>query len=130
VYGKLNPWAVGSATLAAEGESNFETSEKRHPFDFALWKSAKPGEPEWDSPWGRGRPGRISLSVRLAYESWVIGWHIECSAMASSIIGSRMDIHSGGEDLKFPHHANELAQAEAYYHHEYSSTREAISRGV
>ncbi len=70
--------------------------------DFALWKAAKPGEPAWDSPWGLGRPG----------------WHIECSAMASSIIGSRLDIHTGGEDLRFPHHDNELAQAEAYYHHE------------
>ncbi|GMH38778.1 hypothetical protein BSKO_06662 [Bryopsis sp. KO-2023] len=99
-YGKLNPWAVGSATLAAEGEANFETSEKRHPSDFALWKASKPGEPFWDSPWGEGRPG----------------WHIECSAMASSIIGSKMDIHTGGEDLKFPHHNNELAQAEAYFH--------------
>ncbi|KAG2499369.1 hypothetical protein HYH03_002944 [Edaphochlamys debaryana] len=99
-YGKLNPWAVGSATLAAEGESNFETSEKRNPQDFALWKASKPGEPVWDSPWGQGRPG----------------WHIECSAMASTILGSRMDIHTGGEDLRFPHHDNELAQAEAYYH--------------
>lgn len=101
-YGKLNPWAVGSATLAAEGESNFETSEKRSPQDFALWKAAKPGEPSWESPWGQGRPG----------------WHIECSAMASSIIGSRLDIHTGGEDLRFPHHDNELAQAEAFYHHD------------
>ncbi|KAG2442848.1 hypothetical protein HXX76_002927 [Chlamydomonas incerta] len=101
-YGKLNPWAVGSAALAAEGESNFETSEKRSPQDFALWKAAKPGEPAWESPWGLGRPG----------------WHIECSAMASSIIGSRLDIHTGGEDLRFPHHDNELAQAEAYYHHD------------
>ncbi|KXZ56656.1 hypothetical protein GPECTOR_1g591 [Gonium pectorale] len=101
-YGKLNPWSVGSAALAAEGESNFETSEKRSPQDFALWKAAKPGEPVWESPWGPGRPG----------------WHIECSAMASSIIGSRLDIHTGGEDLRFPHHDNELAQAEAYYHSE------------
>ena len=101
-YGKLKPWAVGSALLAAEGESNFETSEKRTATDFALWKASKPGEPAWDSPWGKGRPG----------------WHIECSAMASSIIGSKMDIHSGGEDLRFPHHDNELAQSEAYYHHE------------
>lgn len=73
-----------------------------NPQDFALWKAAKPGEPAWESPWGVGRPG----------------WHIECSAMASSIIGSRLDIHTGGEDLRFPHHDNELAQAEAYYHHE------------
>lgn len=62
--------------------------------DFALWKAAKPGEPSWVSPWGRGRPG----------------WHIECSAMASMVVGDKMDIHSGGEDLKFPHHDNELAQ--------------------
>lgn len=101
-YGKLKPWAVGSALLAAEGESNFETSEKRSPMDFALWKASKPGEPFWESPWGNGRPG----------------WHIECSAMASSVLGQRMDIHSGGEDLRFPHHDNELAQAEAHYHHE------------
>eukprot|EP00195_Chlamydomonas_chlamydogama_P001473 CAMPEP_0202920984 /NCGR_PEP_ID=MMETSP1392-20130828/77139_1 /ASSEMBLY_ACC=CAM_ASM_000868 /TAXON_ID=225041 /ORGANISM="Chlamydomonas chlamydogama, Strain SAG 11-48b" /LENGTH=790 /DNA_ID=CAMNT_0049614513 /DNA_START=176 /DNA_END=2548 /DNA_ORIENTATION=+ len=101
-YGKLNPWAVGSATLACEGESNFETSEKRNATDFALWKASKPGEPFWDSPWGQGRPG----------------WHIECSAMASSILGSKIDIHSGGDDLRFPHHDNELAQSEAHYHHD------------
>ena len=95
-YGKLNPWAVGSA-LAAEGEP---TGDKRHSSDFALWKAAKPGEPTWDSPWGAGRPG----------------WHIECSAMASSVIGQQVDIHTGGEDLRFPHHDNELAQAEAHYH--------------
>ncbi|MEW5303562.1 MAG: hypothetical protein WDW36_006242 [Sanguina aurantia] len=99
-YAKLKPWAVGNAALASEGEANFETREKRGPADFALWKAAKPGEPSWDSPWGRGRPG----------------WHIECSAMASSILGPKIDIHSGGEDLKFPHHDNELAQAEAFYH--------------
>lgn len=95
-YGKLNPWAVGSA-LSAEGN---ETGEKRHQCDFALWKAAKAGEPTWDSPWGSGRPG----------------WHIECSAMASTIIGGTVDIHTGGEDLRFPHHDNELAQAEAFYH--------------
>eukprot|EP00798_Chlamydomonas_sp_ICE-L_P027085 gene27085-biopygen836 len=85
-----------------EGESNFETSEKRSNTDFALWKASKPGEPFWESPWGHGRPG----------------WHIECSAMASTLIGSRMDIHTGGDDLRFPHHDNELAQAEAFYHNE------------
>lgn len=95
-YGKLNPWAVGSA-LAAEGEPG---GDKRHPSDFALWKAAKPGEPTWESPWGPGRPG----------------WHIECSAMASAVIGPAVDIHTGGEDLRFPHHDNELAQAEAHYH--------------
>ncbi|DBB16222.1 TPA: hypothetical protein ACH3X3_014548 [Trebouxia sp. C0006] len=101
VYGKLNPWAVGSAALAADDPDTRQgNGEKRHPTDFALWKAAKPGEPSWDSPWGQGRPG----------------WHIECSAMASRIIGQQLDIHSGGEDLRFPHHDNELAQAEAHYH--------------
>jgi cysteinyl-tRNA synthetase len=100
MYGKCKPSSVGVAALASESEANFESSEKRSPQDFALWKAAKPGEPAWDSPWGRGRPG----------------WHIECSAMASRMIGSKMDIHTGGEDLKFPHHDNELAQAEAYFH--------------
>lgn len=101
-YGKNKPWAVESALLACESEANFDSADKHYHMDFALWKASKPGEPFWDSPWGRGRPG----------------WHIECSAMASAVIGSRMDIHSGGEDLKFPHHDNELAQAEAYYHSE------------
>ncbi|KAF6262603.1 tRNA synthetases class I (C) catalytic domain-containing protein [Scenedesmus sp. NREL 46B-D3] len=100
VYGKCKPSSVGNATLASESEANFETSEKRSQQDFALWKAAKPGEPSWESPWGRGRPG----------------WHIECSAMASKVIGAKMDIHTGGEDLKFPHHDNELAQAEAFFH--------------
>lgn len=101
-YGKLNPWAVGAVDNNAAGDGNETSNEnlKRHPSDFALWKAAKPGEPMWDSPWGAGRPG----------------WHIECSAMASSIIGSTIDIHTGGEDLRFPHHDNELAQAEAFYH--------------
>ena len=104
-YGKLNPWAVGSAlsedaTSANANDGDGVAGEKRHRCDFALWKAAKPGEPTWDSPWGKGRPG----------------WHIECSAMASAIIGQTVDIHSGGEDLRFPHHDNELAQAEAFYH--------------
>lgn len=102
-YGKLNPWAVGSSLSEESGnvnEGDGVSGEKRHKCDFALWKAAKPGEPTWDSPWGKGRPG----------------WHIECSAMASAIIGQTVDIHSGGEDLRFPHHDNELAQAEAYYH--------------
>ncbi|KAK9820845.1 hypothetical protein WJX81_007120 [Elliptochloris bilobata] len=98
-YGKLCPYAVGSKALAAEGEADFETKEKRSDNDFALWKAAKLGEPAWESPWGPGRPG----------------WHIECSAMASRVIGARLDIHTGGEDLRFPHHDNELAQAEAYF---------------
>jgi len=70
---------------------------KRHPMDFALWKEAKPGEPHWQSPWGNGRPG----------------WHIECSAMSMKFLGETFDIHGGGKDLIFPHHENEIAQAEA-----------------
>ncbi|BCR06961.1 cysteine--tRNA ligase [Desulfuromonas versatilis] len=70
--------------------------QKRNPMDFALWKGAKPGEPSWDSPWGPGRPG----------------WHIECSAMSSSLLGDTFDIHGGGRDLIFPHHENEIAQSE------------------
>ena len=70
---------------------------KRHPMDFALWKEAKPGEPFWDSPWGKGRPG----------------WHIECSAMSMKFLGTTFDIHGGGKDLIFPHHENEIAQSEA-----------------
>jgi len=73
--------------------------EKKKPYDFALWKAAKPGEPYWDSPWGKGRPG----------------WHIECSVMSSRYLGDRFDIHGGGTDLIFPHHENERAQSEAYY---------------
>ena len=69
---------------------------KRHPLDFVLWKSAKPGEPFWESPWGKGRPG----------------WHIECSAMATDMCGETIDIHAGGADLIFPHHENEIAQSE------------------
>ncbi|HEX9006699.1 MAG TPA: cysteine--tRNA ligase, partial [Bacteroidota bacterium] len=70
---------------------------KRHPMDFALWKEAKPGEPFWESPWGKGRPG----------------WHIECSAMSMKYLGTTFDIHGGGKDLIFPHHENEIAQSEA-----------------
>jgi cysteinyl-tRNA synthetase len=74
--------------------------QKRSPVDFALWKAAKPGEPDWESPWGRGRPG----------------WHIECSAMSLEILGESFDLHGGGDDLIFPHHENERAQAEAAGH--------------
>jgi len=84
----------------AEGEGTLSSSfsdEKRSASDFALWKRSKAGEPAWDSPWGPGRPG----------------WHIECSVMASDVLGSNMDIHAGGSDLRFPHHDNELAQSEA-----------------
>jgi cysteinyl-tRNA synthetase len=74
-----------------------EDARKEHPADFALWKSAKPGEPAWDSPWGLGRPG----------------WHIECSAMCLHHLGETVDIHGGGNDLVFPHHENEIAQSES-----------------
>ncbi len=82
-----------------EAGARIEVSErKRNPGDFALWKSAKPGEPKWESPWGPGRPG----------------WHIECSAMSMKLLGKTLDIHGGGLDLQFPHHENELAQSESY----------------
>lgn len=82
-----------------EAGARIEVSDrKRNPGDFALWKSAKPGEPAWDSPWGKGRPG----------------WHIECSAMSMKLLGKTLDIHGGGLDLQFPHHENELAQSESF----------------
>jgi cysteinyl-tRNA synthetase len=120
VYAKLAPWSKGNRELLEEGEGKrrilgemfggFRLIEldiclegslttgrtKRSSADFALWKSCKPGEPTWPSPWGPGRPG----------------WHIECSVMASEVLGRRMDIHSGGVDLMFPHHDNEIAQSE------------------
>ncbi len=98
-YAKLVPEAFGDCKALGEGEgalTDTESKEKRNPTDFALWKNSKQGEPSWPSPWGNGRPG----------------WHIECSAMAATIFGSDMDIHSGGIDLKFPHHDNEIAQSE------------------
>uniref|UniRef100_A0A5G2R1B5 Cysteine--tRNA ligase, cytoplasmic n=1 Tax=Sus scrofa TaxID=9823 RepID=A0A5G2R1B5_PIG len=103
-YGKLVPEAVGDQRALQEGEGDLSISaerlsEKRSPNDFALWKASKPGEPSWPCPWGRGRPG----------------WHIECSAMAGTLLGASMDIHGGGFDLRFPHHDNELAQSEAYF---------------
>lgn len=108
-YGRLAPYAVGAgagdAAAAVEergdaADAGGRRTSKKRGADFALWKASKPGEPFWPSPWGEGRPG----------------WHIECSAMASAIVGGPIDIHSGGEDLRFPHHENEIAQAEAYYH--------------
>ncbi|GAB6022763.1 hypothetical protein CHUAL_006857 [Chamberlinius hualienensis] len=103
-YAKLVPEAYGDNRALNEGEGDLSVSaerlgEKRSPNDFALWKASRSGEPSWISPWGNGRPG----------------WHIECSAMASAILDSSLDIHTGGIDLKFPHHDNELAQSEAYY---------------
>ncbi|CAE6448292.1 unnamed protein product [Rhizoctonia solani] len=100
VYAKLQPHSKNNTALLEEGEGALSSSDsKRSPADFALWKRSKPGEPEWPSPWGPGRPG----------------WHIECSVMATAILGDGMDIHSGGIDLAFPHHDNELAQSEAYH---------------
>jgi cysteinyl-tRNA synthetase len=93
-YGKLSHRRVEEQ---ASGLRDLEGEGKRHPADFALWKAAKPGEPAWDSPWGRGRPG----------------WHIECSAMSMKYLGATFDIHGGGMDLMFPHHENELAQSES-----------------
>ncbi|KAJ8406500.1 hypothetical protein AAFF_G00300740 [Aldrovandia affinis] len=107
-YAKLVPEAVGDQKALQEGEGDLSISadrlsEKRSQSDFALWKTSKPGEPSWDSPWGKGRPG----------------WHIECSAMAGSILGESMDIHGGGFDLRFPHHDNELAQSEAFFNNDH-----------
>jgi cysteinyl-tRNA synthetase len=96
-YGKLSGRKLDQMEAGASGRVDEEETRKRHPFDFALWKAAKPGEPEWESPWGMGRPG----------------WHIECSAMVKKYLGDRIDIHTGGEDLVFPHHENEIAQSEA-----------------
>lgn len=93
-YGKLAHRKL--ADMNAGARVNID-ERKEHPMDFALWKSAKPGEPAWDSPWGPGRPG----------------WHIECSAMVFHHLGQQIDIHGGGNDLIFPHHENEIAQSEA-----------------
>jgi cysteinyl-tRNA synthetase len=93
-YGKLSNRKVEEQE---SGLRELEGQGKKNPADFALWKAAKAGEPAWDSPWGRGRPG----------------WHIECSAMSKKYLGEMFDIHGGGEDLKFPHHENELAQSES-----------------
>ncbi len=98
-YGKLSHRTVDE--LLESAGARVEVDErKRSPVDFALWKAAKPGEPEWESPWGPGRPG----------------WHIECSAMSLDILGENFDIHGGGADLEFPHHENEIAQAEGAGH--------------
>ena len=91
-YGKLSGKRLADLRAGARVEVD---EAKGDPLDFVLWKAAKPGEPAWDSPWGRGRPG----------------WHIECSVMSSEILGEHFDIHGGGLDLKFPHHENELAQS-------------------
>jgi cysteinyl-tRNA synthetase len=91
-YGQLSGKRLADLRAGARVEVD---EAKRDPLDFVLWKGAKPGEPWWDSPWGRGRPG----------------WHIECSAMSTALLGTHFDIHGGGLDLKFPHHENEIAQS-------------------
>jgi cysteinyl-tRNA synthetase len=91
-YGRLSGKRLADLRAGARVEVDLS---KRDPLDFVLWKSAKPGEPAWDSPWGRGRPG----------------WHIECSAMSTALLGTHFDLHGGGLDLKFPHHENEIAQS-------------------
>lgn len=93
-YGKLSKKDLDSLQHGIRVEVD---SRKKHPSDFVLWKPAKEGEPSWDSPWGKGRPG----------------WHIECSAMAKKFLGNTLDLHHGGVDLMFPHHENEIAQSEA-----------------
>lgn len=93
-YGRFSGKVLDELRAGARVEPG---ERKRHPADFALWKAAKPGEPSWESPWGRGRPG----------------WHIECSAMSLKYLGMGFDIHGGGDDLIFPHHENEIAQSEA-----------------
>ena len=102
-YGKLSGRDLTEQQDNAAGRvATAEEARKQHPFDFALWKGSKPGEPSWESPWGPGRPG----------------WHIECSAMVREELGDTIDIHLGGADLIFPHHENEIAQSEAASGHE------------
>ena len=101
-YGKLS----GMLIEDLESGARIDVSEqKEDPLDFALWKAAKPGEPSWDSPWGKGRPG----------------WHIECSAMVRRYLGETIDIHCGGQDLIFPHHENEIAQSECCTGHAFAN---------
>jgi cysteinyl-tRNA synthetase len=97
-YGKLSGKSLDDLRA---GERVVIDPYKKDPLDFVLWKAAKPGEPEWDSPWGKGRPG----------------WHIECSAMSGHYLGNHFDIHGGGQDLQFPHHENEIAQSEGAHDH-------------
>ncbi|KXW55760.1 cysteine--tRNA ligase [Ferrovum sp. PN-J185] len=99
-YGKLSGKSLEDLR---SGERVAVDLHKKDPLDFVLWKAAKPGEPFWDSPWGKGRPG----------------WHIECSAMSEHYLGEHFDIHGGGHDLQFPHHENEIAQSEGAHGHEF-----------
>lgn len=98
-YGNLSKFNEDQMLLIAkERGGNIEDKNKQHPLDFILWQKSLEGEPFWDSPWGKGRPG----------------WHIECSAMINQFLGSQIDIHGGGKDLIFPHHESEIAQSESY----------------
>jgi cysteinyl-tRNA synthetase len=97
-YGKLSGKSLDQLRAGARVDVD---PNKREPLDFVLWKAAKAGEPSWDSPWGKGRPG----------------WHIECSAMSERYLGTHFDIHGGGQDLQFPHHENEIAQSEGVHGH-------------
>ena len=99
-YGKLSGKSLDDLRA---GERVDVAAGKNDPLDFVLWKSAKPGEPNWDSPWGAGRPG----------------WHIECSVMSDALLGEHFDIHGGGQDLQFPHHENEIAQSEGAHGHQH-----------
>ena len=120
-YGKLSGIKQEELEAGARLEVN---DQKRHPMDFVLWKAKKEGEPGWSSPWGEGRPG----------------WHIECSVMSNRYLGETIDIHAGGQDLKFPHHENEIAQSEArsgktfsnyWLHNEYINvTNEKMSKSL
>ncbi|MFR3683702.1 MAG: cysteine--tRNA ligase, partial [Enterococcus sp.] len=96
-YGELSDQSIDELEVGASQRTGAEQAIKEDPLDFALWKSAKPDEISWKSPWGEGRPG----------------WHIECSVMATKHLGDTIDIHGGGQDLEFPHHENEIAQSEA-----------------
>ncbi len=97
-YGKLSGKSLDDLRAGARVDVG---EAKQEPLDFVLWKAARPGEPQWDSPWGPGRPG----------------WHIECSAMSEKLLGEHFDIHGGGQDLQFPHHENEIAQSEGAHGH-------------
>lgn len=104
-YGQLSDQSIDELEIGASNRTGEELAKKEDPLDFALWKSAKPAEISWESPWGAGRPG----------------WHIECSVMATKLLGETIDIHGGGQDLEFPHHENEIAQSEAKTGHTFAN---------
>ena len=110
-YGKLSGRKLSDMQAGARIEVD---ERKHHPMDFALWKSAKPGEPSWDSPWGKGRPG----------------WHIECSTMSLKYLGEKFDFHGGGSDLIFPHHENEIAQSQACIGDDHSFAQYWLHNGL